>query len=136
MTQSDRPLPIPDRFSAPFWEHARQERLAFQRCGACGRRQHPPGPICRTCHGTDLEFSPVSGRGTVYTYTVTHHAVVPGFASTPYAVALIEMEEQEGLRMLANLRGVEAEDVRVGLEVTVLFEELPNGLRLPQFRPR
>lgn len=133
---ADRPLPIPDRLSAPFWEHARQGRLAFQRCTACGRYQHPPGPLCRACHGSALEFSPVSGRGAVYTYTVTHHRVVPGFDEIPYAVALIEMEEQEGLRALANLREIEPEKVRVGLPVEVVYEELPNGLRLPQFRPR
>lgn len=135
MTKPQRPLPIPDRLTAPFWEHARERRLAFQRCTRCGHHQHPPGPICRSCHAADLKFSPVSGRGTVYTYTVTHHPVVPGFDAIPYAVALVEMEEQVGLRMLANLRGIEPDDVRVGLRVEVLFEELPNGLRLPQFRP-
>jgi uncharacterized protein len=136
VTAEPRPEPVPDRFSKPFWEHAQAGRLAFQRCAACHRFQHPPGPVCRDCAGRDLEFEPVSGRGKVYTYTITHHRVVPGFDQIPYAVALVEMEEQEGLRMLANLPAVALDRVRVGLEVEVMFEDLPGGLRLPQFRER
>lgn len=130
-----RPEPVPDRLTQPFWDHARSGRLAFQRCAACGSFQHPPGPVCRRCYGRDLEFQPVSGRGTVYTYTITHHRVVPGFDDVPYAVALIEMEEQEGLRMLANLPGTPTDQVRVGLPVEVFFEARGEQ-RLPQFRPR
>jgi len=130
------PLPVPDRLTEPFWEHARAGRLAFQHCDSCRAYQHPPGPVCRACYARDLTFQPVSGRGRVYTYTVTHHRVVPGFDEAPYAVALVEMEEQEGLRMLANIRELPPSGVHVGLEVEVLFEALPNGLALPQFRPR
>jgi hypothetical protein len=132
----ERPVPVPDRLTRPFWDHAAAGRLAFQRCRACGRFQHPPGPVCRACGGRELGFDPVSGRGTVYTYTVTHHRVVPGFDDVPYAVALIELEEQPGLRMLANVLEFEPTEVRVGMEVEVVFEDLPGGLRLPQFRPR
>jgi uncharacterized OB-fold protein len=131
-----RPEPVPDRLTRPYWEHARQGRLAFQRCASCGRFQHPPGPVCRSCGGRELEFQPVSGRGTVYTYTVTHHRVVPGFDEVPYAVALVEMDEQPGLRVLSNILGVGPEAVHVGLAVEVCFEDLPGGLKLPQFRPR
>jgi uncharacterized protein len=136
VSAAERPQPVPDRLTRPFWDHALEGRLAFQRCLGCRRFQHPPGPVCRACQGRELEFEAVSGRGTVYTYTVTHHRVVPGFDEVPYAVALVEMDEQEGLRMLANLPGVDPERVRVGLPVEVFFEELPGGLRLPQFRPR
>lgn len=131
-----RPEPVPDRFSLPYWQHAREGRLAFQRCADCRSFQHPPGPLCRSCGGRDLDFEPVSGRGKVYTYTVTYHHVVPGFEEVPYVVAMIEMEEQPGLRVLSNVLGVGPESVRVGLEVEVRFEDLPGGLRLPQFTPR
>ena len=81
-----------------------------------------------------MGFEPVSGRGRVYTYTVTHHRVVPGFDDLPYAVALVELDEQAGLRMLANLPGVPLESIHVGMAVEVVFERLPDGGRLPQFR--
>ena len=129
-----KPIPVPDRLTAAFWAAAADERLVMQRCANCRHWQHPPGPICRRCYSAEVGFEPVSGRGRVYTYTVTHHRVVPGFEDVPYAVALVELDEQPGLRMLANLPGVPLESIEVGMAVEVVFEPLPAGGKLPQFR--
>jgi uncharacterized OB-fold protein len=108
--------------------------VAIQRCTRCGRFQHPPGPACRSCRSRQLKFEQVSGRGTIYTYSITYEAPFPGLA-VPFVVCIVDLAEQKGLRMLANLTGVEPAAVAIGLEVEVYFEELPNGLKLPQFRP-
>jgi uncharacterized protein len=128
-----KPIPVPDRLTAGFWSAAAEGRLVMQRCSDCRHWQHPPGPICRRCYSTAVGFEPVSGRGRVYTYTVTHHRVVSGFDDVPYAIALVELDEQMGLRMLANLPGVPLDSIQVGMAVEVLFETLPDGGRLPQF---
>jgi uncharacterized OB-fold protein len=131
-----RPLPVPDGVSAPFWAAAREHRLVVQRCSACAAFQHPPGPICRRCRGRDVPFADVSGRGSVYSFTVTHQAFVPGFGDAlPLAIVLVELEEQEGLRMLANAVDVDPGELRVGLAVRVVFEEVEPGVVLPQFAP-
>lgn len=129
-----RGRPVPDPDSAPFWEHAAAGRLAVQRCLACGRHQHPPGPRCRRCGGGRLEFEPVAGRGHVHTYTVVHHPPVEG-EQMPYVVAVVELDHPPGIRMLGNLLGIDPGEVRVGMAVGVRFEELPGGPRLPQFGP-
>ena len=129
-----KPRPVPDRISQPFWDAAAQGRLVVQRCRDCRHWQHPPGPICRKCYSGLVGFEPVTGHGRVYTYTVTHHRVVEGFEEVPYTVALIELDEQPALRMLANLPGVPAASIFVGLEVEVFFQPLPGGRALPQFR--
>jgi uncharacterized OB-fold protein len=131
-----KPLPLPDRHSAPFWEAARRHELALQCCDDCGAFQHPPGPLCRRCAGEALRFDLVSGRGSVYSFTVTYHNFVPGFElDVPFAVALVAIEEQPAVRLLANLREVEPDRIEVGMAVQVVFEDLPGGITLPQFRP-
>jgi uncharacterized OB-fold protein len=122
-----KPLPVPDGHSAPFWEAARRHELALQRCRDCGAFQHPPGPVCRRCAAEALHFVRVSGRGGIF---------VPGFErDVPLAIALVAIEEQPDVRLLANLREVDADRVEVGMRVEVVFEDLPDGTTLPQFRP-
>lgn len=131
-----KPLPASDRYSAPLWEAARRHELALQRCDECGAFQHPPGPVCRRCAGQALRFDQVSGRGSVYSFTVTHHNFVPGFElDVPFAVALVAIEEQPDVRLLTNLREVDVDRIQVGMAVEVVFEDLPGGTTLPQFRP-
>jgi uncharacterized OB-fold protein len=50
----------------------------------------------------------------------------------PYVLAIIELDE--GVRMTANLVGIEPDNVSIGMPVTVTFEELAAGFVLPQFR--
>ena len=131
-----KPAPVPDRYSAPFWEAARRHELALQRCDGCGAFQHPPGPVCRRCAGEELRFARVSGRGSVYSFTVTHRNFVPGFeAEVPFAIALVAIEEQPDVRLLANLRDCELDAIEVGMRVEIAFEDRGDGTALPQFRP-
>ena len=69
----------------------------------------------------------------MYSYTIAHREV-PG-REVPFALVLVELEEQKGLRVLANLLDCPIDEVRVGLPVEVTFEEAGGGMVLPQFRP-
>lgn len=130
-----RPLPVADELSRPFWEAARQHRLVVQRCQACGYFNHPPRPACDVCLSQQLRFEPVSGRGTIYSFTVMHQPTVAGFAEQlPYLNILVELDEQPRLFMVSNLPFGERERVRIGARVEVYFEELDATLTLPQFR--
>lgn len=130
---SIRLLPRTDGDSAFFWHSGADGRLRFLRCRQCGYFVHPPGPRCPECLSAELAPAAVSGRATVHSFTVNHQQWIPG--SSPYVVALVEMEEQAGLRLTTNLVGVAEDDLRIGMPVEVTFEEVEDVF-LPLFRPR
>lgn len=131
---NNRILPEPDEASEFYWQAAARGELAILRCRACGRLVHPPRTPCPSCSSTDLAPERVSGRGTIYTFTISHHPA--SGHSSPFALVLVELDEQSDVRVLAELRGCALDEVRVGLEVEVEFEEAAEGVKLPQFRLR
>ncbi len=133
MTPYAKPLPEITTESRPFWEGCRRHQLLLQRCRACGARQHYPRGVCGTCWSTDLAWEPASGRGTVYTFTVTHRSQAPGFRDAlPYVLAYVELEE--GVQVLTNLVECDPARVRIGLAVQVTFEDVTTEIRLPRFK--
>ncbi len=79
---------------APFWDALRRHELVVQECAACSRLRFIPSELCPFCHAHDVVWTPVSGRGTVYTYSVVHRAPTPAYQEdAPYAIAYVELEE-------------------------------------------
>lgn len=135
-TRSAPPVPVPDALSAEFWRLAAQGTLATQRCTACGWRSYPPRMVCANCHADPpaFEWAPVSGRGRLATWTVIRNALLPGFADlTPYVVAEVELEEQDGLRIVARLPDVPEDALAIGLPLTVEFIDGGEGAAVPVF---
>jgi uncharacterized OB-fold protein len=122
-----------------FWEATARDELVVQTCNACGTKQLPGGPCCTTCLSQDLAWERASGRGTVFSFTVVHHAFHPSFAErVPYVVADVQLEE--GPILTTNVTDVAPEDVRIGMPVRAWFDELVEDafhvpLKLPKFRP-
>jgi uncharacterized OB-fold protein len=136
MVHASPPLPLTDALTEPFWAGARDGKLVIQRCRRCGLYIHLPRPVCRRCQSMELSHEEVSGRGTVYSFTETHKAFHPFFVDrVPYLVAVIDLEEQPGLRLLSNLVEIAEPDVRFGMPVTVAFEQLGPELTIPVFAP-
>ena len=130
-----RPLPLPDDVSRFYWDGAGEGRLLLQRCLRCSKLQYPPDVACVHCQSVELEPSEVSGRGRLWSYTVVERVFHAGFAdAVPYVVGLIELEEQDGLRILTNIVGASPEELRVGMAVEVTFEDR-GAVVVPQFRP-
>ena len=129
-----RPWPIADEVTAPFWEAARQRQLVLQRCAACERFRHPPSSHCDHCGSDAAEWVDVSGRGRVFSFIVDHRNMVPGFHGA-YVVALVIPDEvsDDSVRLCTNLPDCPPESVRIGMPVTVEFEEVRPGIVLPQF---
>ncbi|MDQ1568130.1 MAG: hypothetical protein QOF96_3010 [Actinomycetota bacterium] len=117
------PIPVADIDSTPFWDGLRRHELAILRCAECRTFVHPPQASCPRCLSLGLVPEPVSGRGTVYSFTVANREFAPG-VKPPYVVALVDLEEQESLRVVTNLVNVAAGDVRIGMGVRVLFCDL------------
>jgi uncharacterized OB-fold protein/acyl dehydratase len=127
-----RPRPSINRDNAFWFEGVQDGKLLIQRCTGCERLRHPPGPACPTCGSFDWDTVEASGRGTVYSFTVNHHPEVPAF-DYPLAVGLIELAE--GVRLVANVIGVEPDEIEIGQLVQVEFTVFDDELTLPQFRP-
>lgn len=122
-----------------FWQGGREGRLLLLRCQQCGYYLHPPGPLCPVDHAKELAPEPVSGRGRIASFTVDHHRWLPA-PEPPYVIALVELFEQEALRLTTNIVGCRPENVRIGMEVSVTFEHQPDpgghgDVWLPMFRP-
>jgi uncharacterized OB-fold protein len=132
-TPSFRVLPAVTPENEHFWRGGEQGELRFLRCTPCGTYVHPPAPVCPECLSREIAVEAVSGRGVVATFTVNHHPWIPGF-DPPYAVAIVELEEQAGLRLTTNIVGVEPDRVEIGMRVQVVFEER-DSVWLPLFEP-
>lgn len=129
-----KPLPRIDEESKGFWEACQRRELVVQRCGACGALRHYPRALCPNCLSDQVEWLRCSGRGTVYTFTVTHQNQAPGFRDAlPYVLAYVELEE--GVRMLTNIVDCPPESVRIGMPVEVVFEDATPAVTLAKFKP-
>ncbi|MCU1693310.1 MAG: 3-ketoacyl-CoA thiolase [Frankiales bacterium] len=119
---SGLPLPRLTPESAFFWTSGADGTLSFLRCGACGLYLHPPTPQCRRCGSEDVAPTPVSGRGTLWSYTTSHQKLLPD-VEVPYTVALVALEEQDDLHLTSRLVGIAPDDVRIGMPLRVVFEQ-------------
>jgi uncharacterized OB-fold protein/acyl dehydratase len=129
-----RPRPRPgithdNRF---FWDGVRAGKLLIQRCAACERLRHPPGPMCPGCRSLEWDTLESAGSGEVYSYVLHYHPQIPPFEAG-HPVALVALDE--GTRLVADLVGVEPDAVHIGMRVQVEFNTLDDELVLPQFRP-
>ena len=137
MIEYAKPLPTPDRDTAPFWEACAAHELRAQRCTTCGRFRWPPISLCPHCRSWDFEWALLPGSGKVYSYVVVHYSAVPVFAAEmPYVVAQITLDgTDEAVRLVSNIVDCPWEEVRVGMPVSVVFEDATPEFSLPKFRP-
>lgn len=131
-----KPQPRPqDPIEQEFWRLCQDGQLYFQRCGSCGIFRHLPRYMCARCGSPDYSWEPSSGKGTLFSWTVTHQALHPAFAAdVPFVAAVVELEE--GVRMATRLVDCERDRLALDLPVDLAFELIGGDFRLPVFRPR
>ncbi len=127
----------PDAWTEPFWVAASDHRLTCQQCAACGAFRMPPSGFCPRCRSQASSWADLSGRGTVFSFTVARHALTPELADClPYVVAVVDLDGAPGARLVANLVDVDVEDVRIGLEVEVVWVDVEGSpVSIYRFRP-
>ncbi|MGE0861764.1 MAG: Zn-ribbon domain-containing OB-fold protein [Gammaproteobacteria bacterium] len=129
------PYPEPEYGTEPYYAALNEERLVMQRCSTCARLRWHPAPLCLDCGASEHEWTQLSGRGRVYTWTVVTHPVHPAAVErVPYVVVEVELVEQAGLRMVSNLVDCDPDSISFDAPVTVGFVAHPSGQRLPVFR--
>ena len=130
----EHPEPTAQWETSGYWEGAARGELVLQRCLECGGVQHRPRAICARCLSSRIEHFAASGRGRVYTFTVTYQNQMPAFRKAcPYVLAYVELEE--GPRIMTHIVDCDPEAVEIDQAVVVDFAPCANGLAVPRFRP-
>lgn len=128
---AERPTPVISARTAPFWTGGATGRLMITRCQACGWWLHPPLPLCPRCRSRDIQPEAVSGRGSVWSYTINRYPWAAQL-SPPYVIAEVELDEQPGLRLMTSI--VDCSEVTIGIPVRVRFEPAGEAW-IPVFAP-
>jgi len=133
MDKPFRVLPALSDANRHFWQGGRKGQLQFLRCADCGTWIHPTSPRCPACLGKNLAVEAASGQATLLTYTLNHQPWVPS-PDHPYPIAIVEVEEQVGLRVMTNLVHMRNEDIAIGMPLRVVFEN-HDDVWFPLFEP-
>ena len=134
MASYRKPLPLPDQDGKPYWELLKQHKFSMQRCNDCGHYRFPPRHVCPNCSSFEAEWTEVSGRGSIHTFSIMHDNLVRGL-DPPFVLAQVELDDQPGLRLICNIKDIDPKAVRIGMPVEVFFEDVTPEVTLPQFRP-
>lgn len=136
-------IPLPatdDPVDTLFWEGTLQSELRIQCCQQCGELRFPPRPMCPLCQSQSSVWRPVSGRGKIWSFAAPASPLLPAFEKlTPYVVALVELAEAPGLRMLGpvlhapggDLAGICITKIDIGRSVKVDFKRYSDDVALP-----
>ena len=130
----NKPLPTPTAASQPFWNAAKEHRLLVQRSKRTGRRVFYPRLVSPFGPNDELEWVEASGRGIVYSFTVARRPTAPQWSEdAPYVIAIVELEE--GGHMTTNIVDCDPDTVRIGMPVTVAFDDVTPDVTLVKFTP-
>jgi len=133
-TEYKKPLPATQPWSEEFWKAAKLHKLVIQTCKKCNTKIFYPRKFCPNCWSSDLGWSEATGKARVYTFTITMDMVEEKFKEDlPYALAIVELEE--GIRMMTRIVDCKPEDVYIGMDVQVVFEDITDDYTLPFFKP-
>jgi len=112
----------------PYFAAAAEGRLVLKLCNACGELHHFPRALCPFCWSTDLQWQDASGRGVIYTFSVTRRG-----AGAPYCIAYVTLEE--GPTMMTNIVDSDLDSIEIGQQVQVVFKRSEGGAAVPMFMP-
>jgi uncharacterized protein len=130
------PLPELNDLTRFFWEGVSEHRLLILRCDSCGFYVHWPREVCPKCLSTSLTPGEVSGEATLATWTFPNQPFDPYYRGhIPYVLAVVELVEQHGLKMVTNLVDYDRDHLRIDMPVSVAFREVGPGVTLPLFAP-
>ena len=121
----NRKLPALTPENTAFWQGGRNKKLLIHYCEDCARFFHPPQPACPSCIGGNVAPRAVSGRGKIVSFTVNCQTWTPDL-NNPFVIAIVELEEQAGLRFLTNIVGTTPDDVAIDMSVRVIFENIED----------
>lgn len=132
----ERGIPVPTLFewNRPFFAGGTDGKLRLQRCARCRQLIYYPRAVCPFCLSPEYQWETLSGRGTVYSFAIVWRPNHPAFADQiPIILAVVELSE--GPQMVTTLVGCPADRVEIGMDVSVVFDTIAEGIALPKFAP-
>jgi len=134
MSEYKKPIPVITSETAQYWDSAQKHDLHIQKCCNCNRFYFYPRDNCPFCFSNKVEWTRVTGKGKIYSFTVSYRYTSEGFRNEiPYNIAIVELEE--GIRMMTNIVGCENDDLRIGMPVEIIYEDITDTVTLPKFKP-
>ena len=136
MTETtEKPIPPINIWSEPYWKAAREGKLLIQQCEKCGRHIFYPRLACPFCFSDHVKWVEVTGKGTVYSFSVVENNAPSAFiGDMPFVIAIVRLEE--GVQLMTNIVGCDPKEVRCEMPIEVVFEKLNDEITLPKFKPR
>ena len=126
----------PDVWTRLFWDSARENRLVACRCADCATFRMPPTPFCWKCRSREIAWVTLPGTGSVYTFTISRHPMAAAVRDAiPYLLAVVSLDGAPGTRLISNIVGTAPENVRIDMQVEVIFDRVSPELTVPRFRP-
>jgi uncharacterized OB-fold protein len=122
-----------DPFTETFWQAARDDRLVAPKCADCGTFRLPPTPFCPSCRSTNVDWTELSGRAEVFSFSVVHG--YPGIPDITLVAAVLDLPDAPGARLVSNIVDVDPAGISIGDQVEVFFSPIADGWKLPLFRP-
>ena len=125
----------PDAWSEPFWDAAKEHRLVFAKCTSCGTFRYPAAPFCGSCLSQSIDWIQSTGRATLYTFTIIRHGVTPDLlGSVPYVLAVVDVDDAPGVRMITNIVGCDFDALEIGQALEVYWHDTSEAT-IPRFTP-
>ena len=114
-----------------FYKFVREKKIMGAECNKCGTLILPPRPMCPKCFSKDLKWKESPLKGKLLTYTVIHVSPQQFQTMAPYAVGIIELEN--GAQLPGMIKGVAINQIKVGMSLTIAFEDTPATTTWPQW---
>ena len=133
-----KPIPLKNQDNHPYWDAADRHELIIQKCESCHHYSHPPGPACAKCGSTDLSWDNLGSdiKGTVYSFVISYRPFLPGFQDDlPRVIAIVELEKEPAVRIIGNVLGCTPDDVKIGMPVKMIWQDITEERALPQWNP-
>jgi uncharacterized OB-fold protein len=108
-----------------FMDRLEQGKVSGNKCKGCGKVYFPPRADCHNCLGNEMEWFDVTGNGKLVTYSKLEYAPVGFENDIPYSIALLDFGDYKVFGRLAG--DIPEDEIKVGMEMKVVRNELPNG---------
>ena len=133
-----KPIPVKTQDSKPYWDAADCHELVLQKCETCNSYNHPPGPACAKCGSTELSWESQGSdiTGTLYSYVVSYRPFLPGFQDDlPTIIAVVELDNLQEVKIIGNVLECTPEELKIGMAVKMIWQDITEDRALPQWVP-
>jgi len=109
--------------TAGSWrEYPQRYRYEAAVCDKCGKWHFPPRLVCDGCRNETFTRKAMRRTGKILTHTVIHMPPAAFKDESPYAVAIIEMDD--GPRITTQVVGIAPGELKIGQRVRLEFRRV------------